>query len=80
MLQFEQPHPKNHDVPDDKLESVKVIGELKAGDWIGWATAYYWGPDGKRHIKAFVDKNPFDAAGKPLNNWEKFYLQLRKDR
>ena len=78
MLQFEQPHPDNHDVPDSSLESVKAVGKLNAGDWIGWATAYYWGPDGKRHMKAFVDKTPFDAAGKPTNTWEEVLFAIEK--
>ena len=77
-LQYENPHPDNHDVSDDKLESVKAVGKLNAGDWIGWATAYFWGPDGKRHMKAFVDKTPFGDDGKPLNTWEEVCFAIEK--
>jgi hypothetical protein len=72
-LQYEFPHPKNNNVDSSKLELSKSIGKLNAGQWIGWATAYYWGADGYRHIKAFVDPNPFpnnDPNQKPLNNWD----------
>ena len=71
-LQYEMPHPDNHNVPDSASEHVETIGQLNEGNWIGWATAYYWGPDGKRHMKASIDPNPFpnnDPNQKPLNNW-----------
>jgi predicted phosphodiesterase len=71
-LQYEIPHPDNHNVPDSASEHVQTIGQLNEGNWIGWATAYYWGPDGKRHMKAYIDPNPFpnnDPNQKPLNNW-----------
>lgn len=71
-LQYENPHPDNHNVPDNKLEHVKTIGKLSAGKWIGWATAYYWGKDGFRHMKAYIDPNPFpnnDPTQKPNNSW-----------
>lgn len=72
-LQFEKPHPTNHPVSDSLLELVKSFGKINAGQWIGWACAYYWGSDGYRHMKGFVDRNPFannDPNTKPLNNWE----------
>jgi hypothetical protein len=68
-LQYEMPHPDNHDVPDSKCEHVETVGALQEGQWIGWATAYYWGADGFRHMKGYVDKDPFDAQGKPRNMW-----------
>ena len=71
-LQYEMPHPDNHNVLDSGSEHVETIGQLNEGNWIGWATAYYWGPDGKRHMKAYIDPNPFpnnDPNQKPLNNW-----------
>ena len=35
-LQYENPHPKNHDVSMDALEMSDSVGPLKAGAWIGW--------------------------------------------
>gem|GEM_PF-2555847 len=80
-LQYEMPHPDNHNVPDSASEHVETIGQLKEGNWIGWATAYYWGPDGKRHMKAYIDPNPFpnnDPNQKPLNNWVEGIFAIEK--
>ena len=70
LLQYEMPHPDNHDVADNKCEVVRSVGKLNEGQWVGWAVAYFFDDKGFRNMQAFVDKNPFDAQNKPLNNWE----------
>jgi hypothetical protein len=77
-LQYEFPHNDNHDVDDSKCEHVETVGELKKGKWIGWACAYWSDVTGKRHMKAFVDKDPFDANGKPKNNWTEGLYAIEK--
>ena len=81
-LQLENPHPTNNDVPDSSCEFVKTLAKAQEGQWIGWATAYFWGPDGKRHIRAYVDLKPFAdimaGTGKPLNNWQELVFAIEK--
>jgi K319-like protein/PKD domain-containing protein/6-bladed beta-propeller protein/calcineurin-like phosphoesterase family protein/NHL repeat-containing protein len=81
-LQLENPHPTNNDVPDSACEFVKTLAKAQEGQWIGWATAYFWGPDGKRHIRAYVDLKPFAdimaGTGKPLNNWQELVFAIEK--
>lgn len=74
--QYEWPHADNYDIPDSKNDLIDSVGQLNAGNWVGWATACYWGTDGLRHYKAWCDPNPFDSQGKPLNNW-KLVIHLR---
>jgi hypothetical protein len=72
-LQIEWPHADNYNVDDSKCKYVGSVGQLKEGNWIGWAIAYYWDKDNNRNIMAFCDPNPFpnnDATQKPLNNWK----------
>ena len=71
--QYEWHHNDNFEIPDDKNTVLDSVGPLKAGNWVGWATACYWGPEGLRHYKAWCDPNPFpnnDPTQKPLNNWK----------
>lgn len=74
--QYEWHHADNFKIPDEKNDVLDSVGPLKAGNWVGWATACYWGEDGLRHYKAWLDPNPFDGNGKPLNNW-KLIVHLR---
>lgn len=77
-LQNEFPHADNYNIPDSRCELIKSFGQIREGQWIGWANAYYWGADGFRHMKGFVDLNPFDANGKPLNNWQEGLYAIEK--
>jgi hypothetical protein len=65
-ISSEWPHPENHPPPVTQASS-KIIS-IKAGEWVGFGTAAW--QDGEfRHIQGFADNLPFDAAGKPANNW-----------
>jgi len=66
-LSSEHPHPKNFDAPDSAI-GTKIF-DIKPQQWIGYA-ACAWQDGEFRHYQGWVDTNPFDADGKPLNNWE----------
>lgn len=77
--QYEWPHNDNYPIPDEKNDVLESVGRLRLGNWVGWATACYWGEDGLRHYKAWCDPKPFpnnDATQRPLNNW-KLIVHLR---
>jgi len=65
-LSSEHPHPDNFDAPP---EGKGKIFNIKPLQWIGYC-ACAWQDGEFRHYQGWVDTNPFDADGKPLNNWE----------
>jgi F5/8 type C domain-containing protein len=73
--QTESAYEYNH--PDYSFSSITPIipNTAQAGKWIGRKTICWNGSDGKVHTIDYIDWNPFDANGKPLNNWQKFFTQ-----
>ncbi|HET6717116.1 MAG TPA: metallophosphoesterase [Nitrososphaeraceae archaeon] len=80
QLQYEQPHPKNHDfsLPDSQL-FIKNIGKPLDGNTIGlkWSCVTVK-PDGSPEnggvrCRMWVDTDPLDTNGKPKNNWKLVY-------
>jgi hypothetical protein len=66
-ISSEHPHPKNYDAPKESIG--KKIFKIKPEQWLGYA-ACAWQEGEFRHLQGWVDTNPFDKNGKPLNNWE----------
>jgi hypothetical protein len=67
-LQTEWPHPTNRPVDDSKVEFLKNLDTSFAEQWMGYAIAVYDTPQG-RTMEQWIEKDPFDANGKPKNNW-----------
>lgn len=80
QLQYEGPHPSNHDftLPASK-QFIKNIGKGLEGNWIGlkWCQQILkpgGSPaNGGVRWRMWVDKNAINASGKPSNNWELVY-------
>lgn len=80
QLQYEGPHPSNHDftLPATK-QFIKNIGKGLEGNWIGlkWCQQILkpgGSPaNGGVRWRMWVDKNAINASGKPNNNWELVY-------
>lgn len=79
QLQWEGPHPSNHDfeLPDSK-QFIKNIGDIE-GKWIGlkWlvqtVTPNGSPSNGGIRCRMWVDRNAINDANKPANNWELVY-------
>ena len=68
-LQYEAPHPDNHDVPDSALD-LQVEVKVQPESWIGYEIAIWDSAEGRR-MEQWIDPDPFDAQGKPKNGWVK---------
>ena len=77
QLQWEQPHPSNHDyeLPDTK-QFIKKISKGLEGNWIGlkWrcetVTPNGSPANGGVRVRMWVDEDPLDANNKPKNGWK----------
>lgn len=68
-LQYEAPHPENHDIPDSALD-LQIEVKVKPESWIGYMIAIWDSAEGRR-MEQWIDPDPFDTAGKPKNGWIK---------
>jgi len=62
---LEYNHPNYHYSGTTKKSSNLSV----ANKWIGRKTICWNGKDGKVYVEDYVDWNPFDASGKPVNDW-----------
>ena len=69
-LQYEAPHPDNHDIPDSALDFQAEV-KCKPESWIGYEIAIWDSAEGRR-MEQYIDPDPFDpVTGKPKNGWVK---------
>ena len=69
-LQYEAPHPDNHDIPDSALDFQKEV-KVQPESWIGYEIAIWDSTEGRR-MEQSIDPDPFDSTtGKPKNGWVK---------
>ena len=69
---LEYNHPNYHYNPTTKKSSNLSV----ANKWIGRKTIAWNAKDGKVHLEDWIDWNPFDLSGKPVNNWTLLQTQI----
>ena len=68
-LHAEAPHSPRQDYDNLHCDLlVDVEGNIN-NEWIGYCVVAYTNAQNQRVIEQWVDRHPFDSAGKPVNKW-----------